>query len=202
MQAEINETEVIKDTRAHSNICWGCGEIGHFYRDCGNPNKRQYRDKMKQSRNLKFKWQMEGEKDFEEEPVDALVSRLIRRGDTCKGKFKKLENAVAMAKTITTTSGNKLITVPKTSTVKVTSVPVVKVPTTTQVATRAIKASPATTQTSVMRVVLGQTQVKKTSRKGKTKPQVSGANKYGPSENTQSNQRKKANFNKCCSYQL
>ena len=143
MQAEINETEVIKDTTACSNICWGCGEIGHFYRDCRNPNKRQYRDKMKQSKNLKFKWQME-------EPVDALVSRLIRRDDTYKGRFKKLENAVAMGKTITTTSGNKLITVPKTSTVKVTSVPVVKVPTTTQVATRAMKALPATARTSVM----------------------------------------------------
>ena len=191
MQAEINETEVIKDTRACSNICWGCGEMGHFYRDCRNPNKRQYRDKMKQSKNLKFKWQMEGEKDFEEEPVDALVSRLIRRGDTYKGKFKKLENAVATGKTITTTSGNKLITVPKTSTVKVTSVPVVKVPTTTQVATRAMKASPTTTQTSVMRVVPGQTQVKKTSKKGNTKPQVSGANKYGPSENTRSQSKER-----------
>ena len=31
---------------------------------------------MKHSKNLKFKWQMEGEKDFDEEPVDALVSRL------------------------------------------------------------------------------------------------------------------------------
>ena len=62
----------------------------------------------------------------------------------------------------------------------------VKVPTTTQVATRAIKASPATTQTSVMRVVPGQTQVKKASKKGNTKLQVSGAKKYGPSENTQS----------------
>ena len=29
---------------------------------------------MKQKRSLKFKWQMEGEKDFDEEPVDALVS--------------------------------------------------------------------------------------------------------------------------------
>ena len=74
MQAEINETEVVKDTRARSNICWGCGEIGHFYKDCWNPNKRQYRDKMKQKKNLKFKWQMEGEKYFDEEPVDALVS--------------------------------------------------------------------------------------------------------------------------------
>ena len=125
---------------------------------------------MKQSKNLKFKWQMEGEKDFEEEPVDALVSRLIRRGDTYKGKFEKLENAVVTGKTITTTSGNKLTTVPKTSTVKVTSVPVVKVPTTTQVANRAIKAVPTTTQTSVTHVVPGKTQVKKTSRKGNTKP--------------------------------
>ena len=141
---------------------------------------------MKQSKNLKFKWQMEGEKDFEEEPVDALVSRLIRRGDTYKGKFKKLENAVATGKTITTTSGNKLITVPKTSTIKVTSVPVVKAPTTAQVTTRAMKVSPTTTQTSVTRVVPGKTQVKKTSKKGNTKLQVSGANTYGPSENTRS----------------
>ena len=39
MQAEINETDVVKDTRARLNICWGCGEIGHFYKDCQNPNK-------------------------------------------------------------------------------------------------------------------------------------------------------------------
>ena len=30
---------------------------------------------------------MEGEKDFNEESVEALVSRLIGRGDTYKGKF-------------------------------------------------------------------------------------------------------------------
>ena len=34
MQAEVNETDVVKDTRARSNICWGCGDIGHFYKDC------------------------------------------------------------------------------------------------------------------------------------------------------------------------
>ena len=34
MQAEVNETDVVKDTRARSNICWGCVEIGHFYKDC------------------------------------------------------------------------------------------------------------------------------------------------------------------------
>ena len=41
---------------------------------------------------------MEGEKDFDGDPVEALVSRLIRRGDSYKGKFKKLENAVATGK--------------------------------------------------------------------------------------------------------
>ena len=31
---------------------------------------------------MKFKWQVEGEKDFDEEPVEALISQLIKRGDT------------------------------------------------------------------------------------------------------------------------
>ena len=126
MQAKVSETEVVKDTRARFHICWGCGEIGHFYKDCRNPNKSQYQDQMKQKKSLKFKWQMEGEKDFDEEPVEALVSRLIKRGDIYKGKFKKLKNAVATGKTITTTSGTKLVMVPKTSTNK-SNTPVIKV---------------------------------------------------------------------------
>ena len=39
MQAQVNETEVVKDTRARSNICWGCGEIGHFYKTVKTPIK-------------------------------------------------------------------------------------------------------------------------------------------------------------------
>ena len=159
MQAGINETDVVKDTRARLNICWGCGEIGHFYNDCQNPSKQKYWDKMKQKKNLKFKWHMEGEKDFDEEPVDALVSQLIRRGDTYKGKFKKLENAVATGKTITTTSGTKLVTVPKTSAGKA-STPIVKVPSSGQTVTRTAKTSP---QPSVMKVVTGKNQSKRTS---------------------------------------
>ena len=46
---------------------------------------------MKQKKNLKFKWQMEGEKDFDEEPVDTLVSRLITRGDTNKVNLRNLK---------------------------------------------------------------------------------------------------------------
>ena len=152
MQAEVNETEVVKGTQARSNICWGCGEIGHFYKDCGNPNKRQYRDQMKQKRSLKFKWQMEGEKYFDEEPIESLVSRLIRRGDTCKVKFKKLENAVAIGKTITTTSGTKLVTVPKTSANK-SNTPIIKVSSPGQTVTKTAKTSP---QTSVMKVITGE----------------------------------------------
>ena len=179
MQAEVNKTEVVKDTQTSSNICWGCGEIGHFYKDCRNPNKRQYRDQMKQKQSLKFKWQMEGEKDFDEEPVEALVSRLIKRGVSYKGKFKKLENAVATGKTITTTSGTKLVTVPKTTTNKSTT----PVPNLGQVVSKTPKVSP---QTSVMKVITGKNQMKKTYSKGLKGTKVSGSNLYGPSENTQS----------------
>ena len=143
MQAEVNETEVVKDTSARSNIFWGCGKIGHFYKDCRNPNKRQYWDQMKQKWSLKFKWQMEGEKDFDEEPIETLVSRLIKWGDTYKGKFKRLENAVATGKPITTTSGTKLVSVPKTSANKSTT-PVIKVTTPGQAVPKTSKTSPQT----------------------------------------------------------
>ena len=120
---------------------------------------------------------MEGEKDFDEEPVEALVSRLIKRGDTYKGKFKKLENAVATGKTITTTTGTKLITVPKTSANKA-NTPVIKVMSPGQTVTKTPKTSP---QTSVMKVI---NQTKKTYSKGLKGTKVSCSNSYGPSENT------------------
>ena len=101
---------------------------------------------------------MEGEKDFDEEPVEALVSQLIKRGDTYKGKLKKLENAVATGKTITTTTGAKLVTVPKTSTIK-TNVPVVKVSNSGQVSMKTTKISP---QPLVTNVVTGKAPPKKT----------------------------------------
>ena len=119
---------------------------------------------------------MEGEKDFDEEPVEALVSRLIKRGDTYKGKFKKLENAVATGKTITTTTGTKLVTVPKTSANK-SNTPVIKVTSPGPTVTKTPKTSP---QTSVMKVT------KKTYSKGLKGTKVSGSNPYGPSENTRS----------------
>ena len=125
---------------------------------------------------------MKGEKDFDEEPVDALVSQLIRRGDTYKGKFRKLENAVATGKTITTTSGTKLVTIPKTSAGKA-STPIVKVPSSGQTVNRTAKTSP---QTSIMKVVTGKNQARRTFSKGIKGAKVSGSNQYGPSENTRS----------------
>ena len=123
---------------------------------------------------------MEGEKDFDEEPVEALVSRLIRRGDSYKGKFKTLENAVATGKTITTTSGTKLVTVPKTSANKV-NTPIIKVSIPGQTVTKTAKTSP---QTSVMKVITGKNQTKKTYPKGIKGTKISGLNPYSPSENT------------------
>ena len=107
---------------------------------------------------------------------------MIRRGDTYKGKFKKLENAVATGKTITTTSGTKLVTVPKTPAAKA-NTPIVKVPSSGQTVTRTAKTSP---QTSVMKVVTGKNQSKRTFPKGIKGAQVNGSNQYGPSENTRS----------------
>ena len=107
---------------------------------------------------------------------------MIRRGDTYKGKFKKLENAVTTGKTITTTSGTKLVTVPKTSAGKA-STPIVKVPSSGQTVTRTAKTSP---QTSIMKVVTGKNQSKRTFPKGIKGAQVSGSNQYGPSNNTRS----------------
>ena len=105
---------------------------------------------------------------------------MIRRGDTYKGKFKKLENAVATGKTITTTTGTKLITVPKTTAGKV-NTSIVKVPSTGQMVARTIKASP---QTSVMKVAQGKNQSRRPIARGPKGTQVSGSNQYGPSENT------------------
>ena len=107
---------------------------------------------------------------------------MIRRGDTYKGKFKKLEHAVATGKTTTTTSGTKLITVTKTAAGKV-STPVVKVPSTGQMVTRTVKSSP---QTSVLKVVTGKNQSKRIAPRGIKGMQVSGSNQYGLSENTRS----------------
>ena len=125
---------------------------------------------------------MARERDFDEEPVEALVSCLIKRGDTYKGKFKKLENAVATGKTIKTTTGAKLVTVPKTSTGK-TIMPIVKAPNSGPTVTRVTETSP---QTSVMKVISGKGQPKRILPKGNKGPQVSGSNQYGPSENTRS----------------
>ena len=106
---------------------------------------------------------------------------MIRRGDTYEGKFKKLENAVATGKTITPTTGTKLITVPKTTAGKV-NTPIVKAPTTGQTVTRTTKTSP---QTSVIKVVQGKNQSRRPNPRGIKGTQVSGSNQYSPSENTQ-----------------
>ena len=93
-----------------------------------------------------------------------------------------MENAVATGKTITTTTGAKLVTIPKTSSGK-TSVPIVKVPSLGPTVTRVTKTSP---QTSVMKVITGKNKAKRIPPKGNKGPQVSGSNQYRPSENTRS----------------
>ena len=61
--------------------------------------------------------------------------------------------------------------------------PIVKVPNSGPTVTRVTKTSP---QTSVMKVITGKNQPKRTPPKGNKEPQFSGSNQYGPSENTRS----------------
>ena len=63
------------------------------------------------------------------------------------------------------------------------STPVAKVPSTGQTVTRTVETSP---QTSVMKVIPGKNQSKRTAPRGIKGTQVSGSNRYGPSENTRS----------------
>ena len=74
------------------------------------------------------------------------------------------------------------MTVPKTSTNKST-IPVIKITNPGQAVPKTSKTSP---QTSVMKVITGKNQMKKTYSKGLKGPKVSGSNPYGPSENTRS----------------
>ena len=42
---KINEVTVeeIGDPRAQTGNCYGCGQVGHFFEDCTNPDKFEYR---------------------------------------------------------------------------------------------------------------------------------------------------------------
>ena len=74
------------------------------------------------------------------------------------------------------------MTVPKASTNKSTT-PVIKVTSPGQVVSKTPKTSP---QTSVMKVITGKNQTKKTYSKGLKGTKVSGSDPYSPSENTRS----------------
>ena len=65
-----------------------------------------------------------------------------------------------------------MVTVPKTSSGK-TSMPIVKVPNSGPTVTKVTKTSP---QTSVIKVIIGKNQPKRTLPKGNKGPQVSGSN--------------------------
>ena len=77
MNVETEEADEIQDARARANRCWGCGEIGHFYKDCPNPDKKKYRDKIKEQAALELNWSMGGKKVFDGEPIDGILAKLF-----------------------------------------------------------------------------------------------------------------------------
>ena len=103
-EEELNEVQ--KDVRARSNTCHGCGGVGHFFRDCENPDKQEYRrqnpppqesdDKIVGKMNYTFR----GSDLVTGKVFDALVSGIQREKRARKAAQKKL----ATAKTVPTTA--------------------------------------------------------------------------------------------------
>ena len=118
MQAEVSEVEMPRDPRARSNHCYGCRELGHFYRDCVNPNKCQYRDQMRKKKTLTYNWHIEGQQEFKEEPFEALVAKLTRQKNAYKKKYKQLSKVVTLGKTLITSEGTKIVSILKAQVVK------------------------------------------------------------------------------------
>ena len=123
---------------------------------------------------------MGGKKVFDGKPIDGILAKLFRtsgRKEQYKGKYKKLENAITSGKTIITSSGAKLVVVPKTSQ--------------NTANTSGRSASSSSTQkakTTVMKVIPGKKGTGKNNNKvqgsGNAKVFGPGMNQQGPSENT------------------
>ena len=162
MQAKVSEVEMPHDPRACSNHCYGCGKLGHFHRDCVNPNKSQYHN---------YNWQIEGQQEFEEEPFETLVAKLTRQKNAYEKKYKQLSKAMTSGKTLVTSEGTKIVPVLKAQVVKTTGANT----------TRGTSASTTSPQYTTMKVVPGGKSL--TGIKWEDQ-QVSGVNAHGLSENT------------------
>ena len=179
MQAEVSEVETPCDPRAHSNHCYGCGELGHFYRACINPNKHQYRGQMRKKRTLTYNWQIEEQQQFEEELFEALVNKLTRQKNAYEKKYKQLSKVVTSGKTLVTSEGTKIVPIPKAQVVKSTWANM----------TRGTGASTTSPQYKTTKVVPGGKSI--TGVKWEDQ-QVSGVNALRPSENTRSQTRERS----------
>ena len=49
---------------------------------------------MRKKKMLTYKWQIEGQQEFEEEPFQALVAKLTRQKSAYKKKYKQLSKAM------------------------------------------------------------------------------------------------------------
>ena len=112
---------------------------------------------------------MEGQQEFDEEPFEALVAKLTKQKNTNEKKYQQLSKVVATGKTLVTSEGTKLVTVPKSSAARVSA----------GATPRVSSSSPGGSKVSTIKIIPGQ----KLNTKVKWEDQVLGVNKHGPSKN-------------------
>ena len=134
---------------------------------------------MRKKKMLTYNWQIEGQQEFEEEPFEALVTKLTRQKNAYKKKYKQSSKAVTSGKTLVTSEGTKIVPIPKAQVVKSTGANT----------TQGNSVSTTLPQYTTTKVVPGGKSLNQVKWEDQ---QVSGVNAHGPLENTHSQTRERS----------
>ena len=99
LHVEEEAIEEVKDFKARAKACWGCGEYGHFHRDCKAPNKQQYKSDhappVDETPTGQLKIAMESQQPLTAPMVDQFMQMVLcekRKTKFTVKKYKDLKN--------------------------------------------------------------------------------------------------------------
>ena len=122
-----DEINLIKDVRARSNVCYKCGEMGHFQRDCKYDGDKPSDNKQEQDGNIdsydpvvgKWMTNLVATTPITAKAMKSLYAKLNRQKDlkrTYRRRYKDLQAVVATSvETPTTTSCPTIVTSSRTT---------------------------------------------------------------------------------------